>query len=604
MSPDTKIKILTINDESCFLDIIEKHFQKKGYVILKAENSDKGLEVLKKEQPDVVLINHIASENGGFDVASTISAKSPDTLLYIASKNATSGEDAGVLKISIWGVVKKFSQSLQDFENILSRTFEKTRLQKENRRYKAYPKNTPQQLNQPNNSSKNNTTKYLQLNQEIQDRCTSSKNLLKIRAENLQKLNDQLIKELSFRELFEKKLRQSEEKYRSIIENIKEVYYETDLSGRITFLSGNISSVEKEKKLGLNYRNIMDKSNRNRAFRSFYQVFKTGKSEDTVELEVQFENDDKRKFEASVSLLTDSTCNPIGFCGILRDISLRKIKEQKQDLFRNNLECLVKERTDELRNTKIEAEAARLAKSEFMANISHELRTPMHSILSYSKFGMDKIELGDKEKLYRYFNNINSSAQRLMGLLNDLLDLSCLEYDNQSFKMEEYEIFDIVADLVSDFDSILKKNHQYLYIEKPDISTSIVCDRKKIIQVLQHLLSNAIKYSPAEKSIAISFNESELIINDKTVSALKITIADQGIGIPEDELETIFEKFIQSSKSKTGAGGTGLGLAISFQVVKAHYGKIWAERNPEGGTVICMILPFNHSFLIKKDLKN
>ena len=118
--------------------------------------------------------------------------------------------------------------------------------------------------------------------------------------------------------------------------------------------------------------------------------------------------------------------------------------------------------------------------------------------------------------------------------------------------------------------------------KKPDFDDTIMIDQKWMTRVLAKLLSNAIKYSPANSQVEIELSDlSEMI---------QFSIKDSGVGIPEQELEHIFDQFTQSSKTNTGAGGTGLGLAISKKIVEDHGGKIWAENNPDkGATVIFQI---------------
>jgi signal transduction histidine kinase len=117
-------------------------------------------------------------------------------------------------------------------------------------------------------------------------------------------------------------------------------------------------------------------------------------------------------------------------------------------------------------------------------------------------------------------------------------------------------------------------------------------------QVFHNLFFNAIKFSPLGGKTVIIF-EWDNIINGRrasdgdTVPALRVSIKDEGVGSPESELESIFGKFNQSSQTKTGAGGTGLGLSISREIMKKHYGKIWAENNPEGGAVFHFSLPYD-----------
>jgi len=138
---------------------------------------------------------------------------------------------------------------------------------------------------------------------------------------------------------------------------------------------------------------------------------------------------------------------------------------------------------------------------------------------------------------------------------------------------------------------LLEQKSITLTIVKPECKTEAQCDQIKIAQVISNFLSNAIKFSEQNSSIIIAIIADELFSDLGMTPALRLSVADQGIGIPDDELEYIFDKFIQSSKTKTNAGGTGLGLAICKEFIDAHHGRIWAEHNPKGGAIFNFVIP-------------
>lgn len=237
------------------------------------------------------------------------------------------------------------------------------------------------------------------------------------------------------------------------------------------------------------------------------------------------------------------------------------------------------------------AEQANQAKSEFLANISHELRNPMHQILSYSKYGVDKIDK-PKEKLWHYFNSTRKAAEKLMVLLNALLDLSKMESGKMDYNMELNNAYQIVNEIVSELYPALEEKNLSIEIKDPGVPTKVVCDFYKLSQVVRNLLSNAIKFTPENKCIEVDFALHQLKNGNGITPSLKISIRDQGVGIPENEVDFVFNKFTQSSKTKTGAGGTGLGLAICLEIIKAHGGKIWAENNSGAGAVFNIVIPY------------
>ena len=232
-----------------------------------------------------------------------------------------------------------------------------------------------------------------------------------------------------------------------------------------------------------------------------------------------------------------------------------------------------------------EAIVANQAKSEFLANMSHELRTPLHSILSFASFGTKKYTNVKPEKLLDYFNRIKKSGQMLLELLNDLLDLAKLESRKAMFAFEPSNLGILVSSVTNELDTLLSERKLSIRHELSKFDGEVTLDADKIKQVLRNLLNNAIKFSPEGGTIDIAIC--------RVASSVRVSVRDQGPGIPQNELEAVFDKFIQSSKTKTGAGGTGLGLAICHEIVAAHKGRIWAENRPEGGAVFSFEIPLS-----------
>jgi PAS domain S-box-containing protein len=235
-----------------------------------------------------------------------------------------------------------------------------------------------------------------------------------------------------------------------------------------------------------------------------------------------------------------------------------------------------------VRDARDAAEEASRAKSEFIANISHELRTPLQSIIGFSELG--QLRGGGAPKLAAMFGDIHRAGQRMLALVNDLLDVAKIESTVGTFHLERTDLRHLMRDVVRELEPLLASKNLRVVIELGDMPLLAKVDPTRFQQVVRNVLANAIRFSPDASTIDLS---GELTV----ASEVHLWVRDRGPGIPENELEQIFGAFVQSSKTKDGSGGTGLGLAICRKILEAQGGHIRAANAADGGSEFHIVLP-------------
>jgi two-component system phosphate regulon sensor histidine kinase PhoR len=224
-------------------------------------------------------------------------------------------------------------------------------------------------------------------------------------------------------------------------------------------------------------------------------------------------------------------------------------------------------------------------RTDFVANVSHELKTPLTLIKGYIETLQNKA-INDKEKSARFISIIKEHSDRLGYIIDDLLSLSEVELSRDCVNRTEFDLKEVIDEISLGFGQALAEKNQSLTVRTHGNDFSIQADRNKVEQVFANLIDNSIKYTKESGRIEISLYE-----EDQTV---RVTVKDNGIGIPKEHRHRVFERFYRVDKARSRElGGTGLGLSIVKHIVLAHNGNIAIESEPNKGTTVSVTFPKN-----------
>ena len=276
------------------------------------------------------------------------------------------------------------------------------------------------------------------------------------------------------------------------------------------------------------------------------------------------------------------------FAGLFYSISRRRLADQKAEYEkRNNAIQIQALREMQVANKKLKkakdiatealqtAENANKAKTDFLSNMSHDIRTPMNAIIGMTS--LIRHDAGNKAKVIEYADKIDISSQHLLGIINDVLDMSKIEAGKTVFKYTDFSILDFITELNTIFHSQIDEKNQTLTIIKENIRHEWVNgDKVHLMQIFSNLVSNAVKYT--QKGGKIQFLVEECETKSSVYAKYRFLVSDNGIGMSADFKETIFDAFTRAESSVTNKiQGTGLGMAITKNLVEAMGGTIDVE---------------------------
>ena len=359
------------------------------------------------------------------------------------------------------------------------------------------------------------------------------------------------------------RLRESEKKYRSILESMEEGYFEIDLAGNFTFSNDslcNISGYPHHELMGMNNRDYTDPETARKMYQVFNQIYRTGKPAEIMDYKIITKDRDIRNLEMSASLMHDLEGKPTGFRGVVRDVTERKQAEM-------------------LRQAKLAAETANRAKSIFLANMSHEIRTPLNGIIGMAEL-ISATDLDERQK--EIFNTIRIESNSLLSIINDILDFSKIEAG--MFELEElpFSLKEVMEDLANSIaPRANQKGLEFMYLLSPVTPSQLVGDPGRLRQILVNLAGNAVKFT----------NKGEVYVKGEMAEDLgekvkvRFSIRDTGIGIPREKQPKIFDSFTQADDSTSRKyGGTGLGTSIAKELTELMGGEIGLESEEGRGS--------------------
>lgn len=372
----------------------------------------------------------------------------------------------------------------------------------------------------------------------------------------------------------------AEARFRELIESAPDAILQVDPNGKIVIANRKAETMfgySREELLGQNVDNLVPMRARARHAKHRADFARSPKIRPMGSgMELSALRKDGIEVPVEISLSPSHQEGGINVTAVIRDVSERRQAEAQ-------MRSLQESYMAEMEARQKEADRLNRLKSEFLASMSHELRTPLHTIIGFAELLAEGTEGPLNEKQRRFLQHIQEDSEHLLGLINDVLDLSRIEAGGISLRIEDVSLAVSISDAVNAIRP--RAATKSLALETDNIFPGLVAvDPMRLKEVFYNLLSNAVKFTPEGGKISVQTEEDGQFV--------RVTVADSGIGIPADQLEQVFEKFYQVGYTTSGVReGTGLGLAICRRLIEMHGGKIWIESDQDIGSRFHFTVP-------------
>lgn len=378
-----------------------------------------------------------------------------------------------------------------------------------------------------------------------------------------------------------------ESRYRKLLEAAPDAILEVNSEGQIMLLNETAERMfgySRGELLGLNVESLVPASMRggHAQHRASYAARPNTRPMGTG-LELQGQRKDGSLFPVEISLSPNWIEGSLHVIASVRDISERRAVEDRLRALREQYTAELTIKNEQLEARNLEVERANSLKTEFLASMSHELRTPLHTIIGFSELLTEQLEGPLTEKQQRFVGHILQDARHLLELINEILDISKIESGRLELKRESFDFSQCVEEVMGGIRHQAAAKNIALE-NKNSFHHSLYADRLRVKEILYNLLNNAVKFTPEGGRVWLeSFGEGD---------TLHVSVCDTGIGIPEKEHPSIFEKFYQVGDATGGVReGTGLGLPITKHLVELHGGVLSVASRPGEGSRFTLTLP-------------